>query len=408
MTLSTPRAIALYVGALLGPSLLLLPGLAAALAGPAAILAWLGLLGLSGLFAIVFAALGTRISSGGVIGYAAGAFGPRAGRAVGWCFLSGVVLGAPVVCVIGGGYLADLVGGGRAMTAALGAALLAAVVVVTSGGARATTSVQLLLVGALMVLVALAVAGSAGHMSVASWHPFAPHGWTSIGSAAAVLMLSVVGWEAVAPMTARLRGPAQLRRVIACAFAITAAVYLALAAATIGALGAQAGSTVPLADLLQLAVGASGRVMAAVAAVALTLAATNAYIAGAGELARLLVPATAGRARLVPSAIATVGGPLLAANAAGALDVARLVSLPTTLFVTVYLGCTAAAVRLLGGTQRVVAVLACVAVAVVLGFCGWALVPAGLVAIVGFGTRNPSLRRARSAESVVDARCGPG
>lgn len=37
---------------------MLLPGLAAAEAGPASILAWLGLLCLSGLFAVVFAGLG--------------------------------------------------------------------------------------------------------------------------------------------------------------------------------------------------------------------------------------------------------------------------------------------------------------------------------------------------------------
>ena len=45
--LSVPRGAALYVGALLGPGLLLLPGLAAAQAGPASILAWLALLGIS-------------------------------------------------------------------------------------------------------------------------------------------------------------------------------------------------------------------------------------------------------------------------------------------------------------------------------------------------------------------------
>ena len=38
--LSVPRGAALYIGALLGPGVLLLPGLAASIAGPAAILAW--------------------------------------------------------------------------------------------------------------------------------------------------------------------------------------------------------------------------------------------------------------------------------------------------------------------------------------------------------------------------------
>jgi hypothetical protein len=68
--LSTAGASALYIGALLGPSLLLLPGLAARAAGPASLLAWLALLALSGLIAVVFCALGTRLgSAGGVAGY---------------------------------------------------------------------------------------------------------------------------------------------------------------------------------------------------------------------------------------------------------------------------------------------------------------------------------------------------
>src|SRR5438309_1589179 len=47
-TLSVPRATALYVGALFGPGLLLLPGLAAQQAGPASIIAWVALLGARG------------------------------------------------------------------------------------------------------------------------------------------------------------------------------------------------------------------------------------------------------------------------------------------------------------------------------------------------------------------------
>ena len=78
--LTIPRGAALYIGAILGPGLLLLPGLAAAEAGPASILAWLALLGLSGLFAAVFSALGRHIpSAGGVMGYVTAGLGPRAG-----------------------------------------------------------------------------------------------------------------------------------------------------------------------------------------------------------------------------------------------------------------------------------------------------------------------------------------
>src|SRR6266568_7923430 len=99
--LSVLRGAALYIGALLGPGLLLLPGLAAAQAGPASTLAWLALIGVSALLAVVFAALGkAHPSAGGVIAYTAAGLGTRAGAAAGWCFLAGVICGAPVVCLI--------------------------------------------------------------------------------------------------------------------------------------------------------------------------------------------------------------------------------------------------------------------------------------------------------------------
>src|SRR5262249_61928419 len=104
--LTTSRGAALYIGALLGPGLLLLPGLAAAEAGPASIIAWLALLILSGLFAAVFSSLGRHNpSAGGVIGYVTAGLGRRAGRATGWLFLAGGGGGAPLVRLTGAGDL---------------------------------------------------------------------------------------------------------------------------------------------------------------------------------------------------------------------------------------------------------------------------------------------------------------
>ena len=133
--LTTSRGAALYIGALLGPGLLLLPGLAAAEAGPASVLAWLALLGLSGLFAAVFSAFGrTSPSAGGVMGYVAAGLGARAGRVTGWSFLAAVVCGAPIVCLIGASYVAGLTGGGQLARAAVAAALLMTVLALAAGG----------------------------------------------------------------------------------------------------------------------------------------------------------------------------------------------------------------------------------------------------------------------------------
>ena len=150
--LTTARGAALYIGAILGPGLLLLPGLAAAEAGPASILAWLGLLGLSGLFAAVFSALGRHVpSAGGVMGYVTAGLGPRAGRATGWMFLAGVVGGAPIVCLIGASYVTELTGGGQLARAAVAAGLLLTVIGLAAAGLRASASAQLVLVSLLTV-----------------------------------------------------------------------------------------------------------------------------------------------------------------------------------------------------------------------------------------------------------------
>ena len=207
-TLTTSRGAALYIGAILGPGLLLLPGLAAAEAGPASILAWIALLGLSGLFAAVFSALGRRVpSAGGVMGYVTAGLGPRAGRATGWIFLAGVVGGAPIVCLIGAGYVTELTGGSQLARATVAAALLLTVIGLAAGGLRASATAQLVLVSLLTSVVVVAVAGSATAARAGNWAPFAPHGWLSVGSAAATLMFSFAGWEAVSAAHHALQGP---------------------------------------------------------------------------------------------------------------------------------------------------------------------------------------------------------
>ncbi|HEY1671778.1 MAG TPA: APC family permease, partial [Streptosporangiaceae bacterium] len=388
--LSVFRGTALYVGALLGPGLLLLPGLAARAAGPASILAWAGLLVVSALLAVVFATLGrAHPDARGVAGYTAAGLGPAAGRVVSWCFLAGVVGGAPVVCLIGASYVTGLTGGGLLARCMVGAALLLVALALTLGGMRASSTAQLVLVTLLIVIIAVAVAGSAPAARAGNWTPFAPHGWGAIGRAAAVLMLSFAGWEAVAPLTARFRDPGrQLPRVIGTAFGVTAVLYLSLAVTTIAVLGPAAATDVPLADLLVRAAGETGRVAAAVAAVVLTLGTVNAYLSGAAALARQLAGGAAeaggvagadeaghGRVGTWPflGASALAGLVVIGLYAAGLVGTAQLIGLPTTLFLVVYLGCTVSAARTLRGWTRGAAVVSALVVLVVLAFCGWPL-----------------------------------
>jgi amino acid efflux transporter len=422
--LTTSRGAALYIGALLGPGLLLLPGLAAAEAGPASILAWLALLGLSCLFAVVFSAFGrTSPSAGGVMGYVAAGLGARTGRVTGWSFLAAVVCGAPIVCLIGASYVSGLTGGGQLARAAIAALLLMTVLALAARGLRASTGAQLILVGLLAGVVTVAVAGSAASERAANWTPFTPHGWSSVGQAATTLMLSFVGWEAVAPLTTRFASPSrQLPRVIAIALAATTALYLGLAIATIGVLGPGAATAVPLAGLLHRAIGPAGAAAAAVAAVVLTLGAVNAYVTGAATMARQLagpVAATSGNPRPSPrflAAIAAAGLLLITLYGLRLVGTAALVAVPTALFLSVYLACMVAAVRVLRGPARMAAVPAALAVAGMLAYSGWALVIPAVIALAvswrGSGSRRRSrpgtaAARTRPAQAALHRECRP-
>ncbi len=366
-------------------------------------LAWTGLIILSGLFAVVFGSLGRGFpSAGGVIGYVRAGLGERASEIAGWSFLVGVVAGAPVVCLIGAGYVTELTGGGRLARALIAAALLLVVMALAAGGLRASATAQLVLVSLLICVVAVAVAGSARDAQPANWTPFVPHGWQSVGHAAATLMLSFVGWEAVAPLTTRFADPSrQLPRVIGSALVVTSVLYLGLAVAAISVLGAGAGTSAPLAALLRDAAGPPGTAAAAVAAVVLTVGASNAYVTGAAEMAAELTrsrrtrPGARRATRPAPrllAAIAVSGLALISLYGLGLAGPTTLVAIPTTLFLVVYLGCMTSAVRVLRGRARLAAAPAAVAVAVVLGYCGWALL-APLAVVLALCSARPLAER---------------
>ena len=141
---------------------------------------------------------------------------------------------------------------------------------------------QLLLVALLIVVVVTAVAGSAPAARPAQLDPVRPARLAFHRPGRLHPDALVRGWEAVAPLTGRLRA-GQLSRVIGIAFTVTAVLYLGLAVTTVSCLGRGADPAVPLADLLQLAVGPAGRAVAAAAALVLTAGSVNAYLSGAGR-----------------------------------------------------------------------------------------------------------------------------
>src|SRR2546425_1101776 len=87
-------AVALYMSSVLGSGVLVLPGLAAQIAGPASLLAWLLLSLASYPLAYTFASLSARKpESGGVYSFARESFGLETADAVGWLLIFWSYLG---------------------------------------------------------------------------------------------------------------------------------------------------------------------------------------------------------------------------------------------------------------------------------------------------------------------------
>ena len=285
-TLGVARGAALYIGALIGPGLLLVPALAVHAAGPASILAWAGLLVFSAPLAITFAALGVRHPvAGGVAAYVREGFGARAAAVAGGWFLTAVLIGAPAVALIGGYYVADLTGSGTSVAVAVGLAMFGIVLTANAFGLRVSSGFQLALSSVLFGVVAVAVAVALPSRARDNWTPFAPHGWWAVGTAANILIWLFIGWEAVAQLAGDFRRPkTDLPRAIALSFAAVTVLYVALAVATI-AVSAGSDSKVPLADLISVGFGRAGRDATAVLAVALTMGTMNVYMGGSARLA---------------------------------------------------------------------------------------------------------------------------
>ncbi|MFF1675680.1 hypothetical protein ACFVYG_06470 [Streptomyces sp. NPDC058256] len=172
-------------------------------AGPALLLAPAALLLASVPIAFTFVAIEcTSPGAGAVAAYARQAFGPTAGRMGCW-FYFGVPIGVPALGLIGGGYVADVTGSGKA-TAVVTATGIVLVAISANLGCRTGWGRLTPLLTALPVTMIVATAVAAlPHGDGDNLTPVAPHGWAAAGSAARVLTWVFTGWVAVGNFTGR-------------------------------------------------------------------------------------------------------------------------------------------------------------------------------------------------------------
>ncbi|MDD1701858.1 MAG: amino acid permease, partial [Methanoregula sp.] len=206
--LGLPQIVALYTGAVLGSGILILPGLAAELAGPASLVAW-GLMALLVVpMALTMALLSARYpDAGGVSSFVSKAFNPRIGSLIGWFFLLSVVVGAPVLALTGAGYICAAAGLGDTFRLLIAIAILSAGILLNYRGMKITGQVQVAVVLTTIIVIGVTVMGSLTAIEPSDFTPFMPSGWESVGHASAVLFWCFIGWEAIAHISGEFENP---------------------------------------------------------------------------------------------------------------------------------------------------------------------------------------------------------
>lgn len=392
------QGIALYVCAILGAGVLVLPGQAATIAGPASLLAWTfsALMGIP--LAFTFAALATRFpDAGGAATYTAHAFGPSLGGIIGWWYFIAGSVGHTVVPLTAGYYVAAALGLDQHWAPAFAAGVLLIAVGTNLAGVEIGARVQIGLalgVGAILLVVILV---ALPQIEVSGGQPFAPHGIAGIGQAVVLLFFAFAGWEAIAHLSGEFRNVTRtLPLATLLTIVIVTVLYLGTAVAVIGtgSYGSPGRDRISLGIIIDNGLGLSAVVAVAIGAVVICLGTTNAFLTSISRLGfalgrdgwapRSLAHRTAAgvpvRSILLVAGIGFAG---LAGAAVFGWGTETLVFIPSVLVLATYLLGSAAAIRLFSGGRRLVAVVAVVLLSLTVPFAGWHLVvPVAIAAAV--------------------------
>ena len=357
-TLSWPHLLALGVGAIVGTGILTLIGVGADRAGPAVLVSF----GIAGLVcacaAQCYAELAAMMpAAGSAYSYSYAALGEIFAWVVGWALILEYSLVVSTVAVGWSGYAAPILkdwGVGAAwlngpeLNGIVNAPAVLVIAVVTAlllVGTRESARINTVLVVVKIVTLSLFVAVALPYFDGANLHPFNPFGFAAhtvdgqprgIMSAAAVIFFAFYGFDAISTAAEETKRPERdLAIGIVGSMAICTIVYVAVAAAAVGALPYTrfANSPEPLALILrELGQGGIARVIAIAAIVALPTV-LLAFLYGQSRIFLAMardgfLPAGLARisSRGVPARI-TVATAVLVAVLAGVLPIGEIAAL---------------------------------------------------------------------------------
>ena len=251
----------LVVGAVIGADVYVVSAMGAKFLGPAQLVAWVVAGVLAGLTALAFVQCSAILPKvGGTYAYTREAFGPLAGFLAGWSLYLGEWVALPVFPLAFANYFLYFTPGApAALAVVIKVVLIAAVTAVNIRGIQMgarlndALTVAKLIPLALLILAGVAVLVTHSAMAAERVTPFAPLGWSGLGSAVLLIFWAYAGYELAVLPASEVREPRRtLPLGLILGMAIATTFYLLTAGTVVLALPSDvaAASARPLADAL--------------------------------------------------------------------------------------------------------------------------------------------------------------
>ncbi|AZJ20961.1 amino acid permease [Bacillus wiedmannii bv. thuringiensis] len=383
-TISIKKGTALYVGAVLGSGILILPGMTASVAEGNAIVSWLIMILLSIPLAFTFAFLSIEYpSAGGIATFAEKAFGKNIGAIIGWCFFIAGSVGQIVVSMTGGMYIVKVFALSPYFSYVIAFIILSISIVFNLYGLKMSGLFQvciglltffILLITIISSLPYIEIKNINVHISMQEINP--------ILEASLLIFWSFFGWEAIASLAPEFKSPRKRNIILSTGFAIViiGVLYIGIALSVIGTKSyhINADNTTALVLVMKRALGDQFAWIIGFVAFIICLGTTNAFIASIGRLGYSLgkeevAPCylaqinkkreTPTNAVKVVSFIAIIG---LLISFVFHISIDKIVLIPNSLGIVTYIVGTAAGMKLiknrLGKIFSIVAFTCCVVV----------------------------------------------
>lgn len=277
----------LYTTSVLGLGIIVLPSIAARLAGPWSIVIWMALAGISYPMARVMSELARRHpSASGVIEFISHGLGKEMGQLTGVLYLTAIFVGAPATALFFSEYLTKLMALSHGSQVLVAFCFLAALIGINLADVEMTMRIQRYTFIGFLVLVTMGILLSFAHIDPARFTDIKGVGPSHILKTTLICFFAFVGWETAAFSGEEFHDPNDMVKALGASVAVVGVLFTMLSIAIVGVLSRAtlASSNASISDLLRVSIGAHAECISAVAAISIIFIMMISWVRGASRL----------------------------------------------------------------------------------------------------------------------------